>query len=50
MLTKNNQLWENQQLVSDALEEIIDAHCRYRNFAALAQEAVVQYISDHSQL
>jgi hypothetical protein len=30
--------WENEQLVEDALEEIIDVHYRYRNFSALTQD------------
>jgi hypothetical protein len=36
--------WENKQLVEEALEEIIDVHDRYRNFAALTQEQARQYI------
>ena len=37
--------WENKQLVTDALEEIIDVHYRYRNFSALTQEEAREYIS-----
>ena len=39
--------WNNQQLVTDALKEIIDVHDRYRDFAALTQEEAKQYISKH---
>ena len=39
--------WNNQQLVEDALEEIIDVHGRYKDFAALTQEEAKQYISKH---
>lgn len=37
--------WENKQLVTAALEEIIDVHYRYRNFSALSQEEARKYIS-----
>jgi HEAT repeat protein len=36
--------WSNQQLVANAIEEIIDVHYRYRNFAALTQEEAREYI------
>ncbi len=36
--------WENQELVSEALEEIIDVHYRYRNFSELSQEEAKKYI------
>jgi hypothetical protein len=39
--------WENKQLVSDALEEIIDVHHRYRNFSSLTQEEAREYIASH---
>lgn len=39
--------WDNRQLVMDALEEIIDVHHRYRNFAVLTQEEARQYIGEH---
>jgi hypothetical protein len=39
--------WENQELVKDALDEIIDVHYRYRNFSALTQEQARQYIAEH---
>lgn len=39
--------WDNQRLVSAALEEIIDVHHRYRNFSALTQQEARQYIADN---
>lgn len=44
---KHLKTWENKQLVSEALEEVIDVHDRYRNFSVLTQEEARQYISDH---
>ncbi|HEV2831596.1 MAG TPA: HEAT repeat domain-containing protein [Hanamia sp.] len=44
-LIKELLTWENKQLVTDALEEIIDVHYRYRNFSALTQEEAREYIS-----
>jgi hypothetical protein len=37
--------WENQQLVEEALEEIIDVHERYKNFSAMTQDQATNYIS-----
>lgn len=39
--------WSNKQLVEEALAEIIDVHHRYRNFSALTQEQVQEYIFKH---
>lgn len=39
--------WENKQLVQDALEEIIDVHDRYKDFAVKTQEHAIQYIAKH---
>ncbi len=36
--------WENKMLVAQAIEEIIDVHYRYRNFATLTQEQAEEYI------
>jgi HEAT repeat protein len=41
------QTWDNKQLVADALEEIIDVHHRYRNFAVLTQEQARRYIKEN---
>lgn len=39
--------WENKALVSDAIEEIIDVHERYKNFSVLTQEEAIRYIDMH---
>ncbi|SEJ73554.1 hypothetical protein SAMN05216327_117178 [Dyadobacter sp. SG02] len=39
--------WENPPLVDAALEEIIDVHHRYRNFAALTQAEAIEIIDAH---
>jgi hypothetical protein len=39
--------WDNKELVKDALEEIIDVHHRYRNFAVLTQQEARNYIAAH---
>ncbi|WP_090146795.1 HEAT repeat domain-containing protein [Dyadobacter soli] len=39
--------WENRPLVDAALEEIIDVHHRYRNFAALTQAEAIGMIDAH---
>lgn len=39
--------WSNKELVRDAIEEIIDVHHRYRNFALLSQEEARAYIETH---
>lgn len=39
--------WDNTALIQDALEEIIDVHHRYRNFAALTQQQARDYIRDN---
>ncbi|NAS11099.1 HEAT repeat domain-containing protein [Poritiphilus flavus] len=39
--------WENKELIADALDEIVDVHRRYKDFAARSQESAMQYISDH---
>lgn len=41
------QTWENNALVAAALEEIIDVHHRYRDFAVLTQEEAKAYIMAH---
>jgi len=41
--------WENKELVADALEEIIDVHDRYKDFAILSQEQARKYIEDNFQ-
>lgn len=39
--------WENKQLVQEALEEIIDVHDRYKDFAIKTQEEAIAYIQKH---
>ncbi len=39
--------WENRQLVYDALEEIVDVHHRYRDFATLTQEEAARMVDEH---
>ena len=39
--------WSNTALVEEALEEIIDVHHRYRNFAELTQKQAREYIFDN---
>ena len=39
--------WDNKELVLDALEEIIDVHERYKNFAAITQAEAKTYIRLH---
>ena len=38
------KLWENKELVAEAIEEIIDVHDRYRNFAVMTQDQAREYI------
>lgn len=40
--------WENKELISDAIDEIIDIHSekRYAKFTALTQDEVVSYIPE----
>lgn len=39
--------WENQEIVLQAIDEIIDVHHRYKNFATLTQEQAIAYIDQH---
>ncbi|MEX0314494.1 MAG: HEAT repeat domain-containing protein [Allomuricauda sp.] len=39
--------WENKELVEKALDEIVDVHERYKNFATLTQAQAMVYI-DHN--
>lgn len=39
--------WENKELVNDAIEEIIDVHDRYKDFAILSQKQAIQYIKNN---
>ena len=44
---KELKTWKNQDLVRDAIEEIIDVHHRYRNFAIKTQEEAIEYIESN---
>lgn len=44
IVLKELQGWQNRDLVTDALDEIIDVHHRYRNFAHYSQEQAIQLI------
>ena len=37
--------WENKGLVTEAIEEIIDVHHRYRNFSAMTQDEARNFIA-----
>src|ERR1017187_6791787 len=39
--------WDNKALVKEAIEEIIDVHDRYRNFAVKTQDEARAYIKKH---
>jgi 3-methyladenine DNA glycosylase AlkC len=39
--------WENKEIVEEALEEIIEVHGRYKNFAAFTQRQAADYIGKH---
>jgi len=38
--------WENKKLTKDAIEEIIDVHDRYSDFAILSQKQAIRYIEE----
>jgi HEAT repeat protein len=39
--------WKNKELTQDAIEEIVDVHERYKDFAVLSQKQAAQYIKKH---
>jgi len=39
--------WQNKELAIEAVEEIIDVHDRYKDFAILSQKQAMQYIKKH---
>jgi hypothetical protein len=39
--------WQNRELVEKAVDEIIDVHHRYRDFAVLTQQQAIEYINRH---
>jgi HEAT repeat protein len=44
---KELKTWENKELVTDAIEEIIDVHDRYSDFAVLTQDEARKYIEEN---
>lgn len=44
---KELNTWDNQELVEKAIDEIVDVHERYKNFAALTQQEAIVYIEKH---
>jgi len=47
IVIKHLKSWDNKELVSHALDEIIDVHKRYKDFAILTQEQAIDYIEKH---
>jgi hypothetical protein len=39
--------WQNKELTDEAVEEIIDVHERYKDFAILTQQQAIEYINRH---
>lgn len=39
--------WKNKELVNEALDEIVDVHHRYKNFAVLTQQEAINYIDEN---
>ncbi|HXB40901.1 MAG TPA: HEAT repeat domain-containing protein [Bacteroidia bacterium] len=39
--------WENKELVTEAIDEIIDVHKRYKNFSVKTQKEAISYISKY---
>lgn len=40
--------WENKDLVLKALDEIVDVHSRYKDFAVLTTQQAIEYIDKHA--
>jgi len=43
-VVSNLKTWENKELVRKAMDEIVDVHNRYKSFAVLSQQQVIDYI------
>lgn len=41
---KDLKVWENTELVKEAIDEIIDVHDRYKNFSVKTQKEAIEYI------
>jgi hypothetical protein len=46
-VTEHLRFWDNKELALHALDEIIDVHERYKNFAVLKQQQAIDYIDEH---
>lgn len=46
-VVKHLKSWDNKELVLQALDEIIDVHDRYKDFALLTQQQAIDYIDKH---
>lgn len=44
---KHLKSWDNNELVLQAMDEIIDVHNRYRDFSILTQQQAIEYINNH---
>jgi 3-methyladenine DNA glycosylase AlkC len=44
---KHLKSWKNEELVLEALNEIIDVHKRYKDFSILTQREAIEYIDKH---
>jgi hypothetical protein len=47
MVIEDLNNWENKELVRKAIDEIIDVHDRYKDFAILTQQEATAYIDQH---
>ncbi|MGJ7030313.1 HEAT repeat domain-containing protein [Niabella hirudinis] len=47
IVLSNLKSWKNTALVADALEEIIDVHARYKNFAVLTQDEARGMVAEY---
>ncbi|MCA5005113.1 HEAT repeat domain-containing protein [Sphingobacterium bovistauri] len=42
--------WENQAIITKALDEIVDVHHRYKDFAILTTQQAIDYIDKYAQV
>lgn len=47
IVVKELRTWENKELVEKALDEIVDVHHHYKNFAVLTQKQAMVYIDEN---
>jgi HEAT repeat protein len=46
-VAKELRTWKNKELVRDAIDEIVDVHERYKNFAVKTQAEAISYLGKH---